>query len=91
MMFATATNEGSSSSWLRFHSRVNDAIDDFYHRLGYWVATHTKATLAISLAMVLFCCAGFLNFTLETYCESSVVVARCLFSLVLWIGIVPVV
>lgn len=75
-MFATATNEGSSSSWIRFHSRANDAIGDFYYHLGYLVATHTKATLAISLAVVLFCCAGFLNFTLETDCESSVVVCR---------------
>lgn len=50
---------------MRLHGRINDVADNFFYRLGYWVATHTKRTLFISLALVIACCSGFTNFRIE--------------------------
>lgn len=56
--------------WLRFHSSITHAVDGFYYRLGYWVANHTRVTLSISLVLVILCCFGFGNFTVESDSES---------------------
>lgn len=53
------------SGWERFHARINDMADSFFYRLGYWVATHTRRTLFISLVLVIACCQGFANFRIE--------------------------
>ena len=39
--------------------------DNFFYRLGYWVATHPKRTLLISIVLVIACCFGFANFVVE--------------------------
>ena len=39
-----------------------EAADNFFYRLGYWVATHAKLTLLICLVFVAVCCSGFVNF-----------------------------
>ncbi|CAM9260832.1 unnamed protein product [Ectocarpus sp. 13 AM-2016] len=54
-----------SSAWSRFHGRINEVADNFFYRLGYWVATHPKWTLLISLVFVIACCFGFANFRIE--------------------------
>lgn len=58
-------------AWLRFHSGMNAAVEDFYYGLGSWVAKHTKATLLMSLVFVLLCCLGFMNFSIENDSEST--------------------
>ncbi|CAM9501356.1 unnamed protein product, partial [Hapterophycus canaliculatus] len=37
----------------------------FFYRLGFWVATHAKRTLLISIVLVILCCFGFANFEIE--------------------------
>lgn len=49
-------------------------MDSFYYRLGYWVAGHTKATLATSLILVVLCCMGFTSFTTTTDGRSLVTI-----------------
>ncbi|CAM9814630.1 unnamed protein product [Ectocarpus sp. 4 AP-2014] len=53
------------SAWSRFHGKINKVADNFFYRLGYWVATHPKRTLLISLVFVIACCLGFANFRVE--------------------------
>ena len=48
------------------HGKINHVADNFFYRLGYWVATHPKATLTISLLLVVACCFGFANFVVES-------------------------
>lgn len=55
-----------ATCWWNIHDKVNEAADSFFYSLGYWVATHTKLTLFISLLSVIVCCFGFANFELET-------------------------
>ncbi|CAM9459401.1 unnamed protein product [Scytosiphon promiscuus] len=55
----------TGSTWSRFHSRINAVADDFFYRLGFWVANHAKRTLLISLVFVIACCFGFANFRIE--------------------------
>ncbi|CAN0410468.1 unnamed protein product [Ectocarpus sp. 8 AP-2014] len=64
---ARASNADGSkgSAWSRFHGRINKVADNFFYRLGYWVATHPKRTLLISLVFVIACCFGFANFRVE--------------------------
>lgn len=64
------TGGSKGGAWLRFHSTVNHAVDNFYYRLGYWVATHSRVTIGISLLLVILCCFGFANFTVESDGES---------------------
>lgn len=40
--------------------------DDFFYRLGFWVAKHAKLTLIISFILVVGCCFGFANYREET-------------------------
>ena len=58
------------SAWERFHARINDTADSFFYCLGYWVATHPKRTLFVSVVLVIACCFGFANFRIEADCES---------------------
>lgn len=51
--------------WSRFHAGINGVADNFFYRLGFWVANHTKTTLLISFVFVVLCCFGFANFTVE--------------------------
>ena len=51
--------------WQRLHSKANGAADHFFYRLGYWVATHPKLTLLISLLLVIACCFGFARFEVD--------------------------
>ncbi len=44
--------------------------ENFFYRLGYWVATHPKRTLFISTVLVIACCFGFANFTAESDSEN---------------------
>ncbi|CAM9459471.1 unnamed protein product, partial [Scytosiphon promiscuus] len=30
------------SAWSRFHGRINGLADNFFYRLGFWVAHHAK-------------------------------------------------
>ncbi|CBJ26527.1 conserved unknown protein [Ectocarpus siliculosus] len=53
------------SAWSIFHGRINKVADTLFYRLGYWVATHPKRTLLISLVFVIACCFGFANFRVE--------------------------
>ena len=53
------------------HGKINHVADNFFYRLGYWVATHPKATLAISLSLVIACCFGFANFEVESDGEKT--------------------
>ncbi|CAM9899558.1 unnamed protein product, partial [Ectocarpus sp. 12 AP-2014] len=64
---AAASNAADTkgSTWSRIHARVNEAADNFFYRLGYWVATRPKRTLLISLVFVIACCFGFANFRIE--------------------------
>lgn len=39
--------------------------DNFFYRLGFWVATRPKRTLLVSVVLVIACCFGFVNFKLE--------------------------
>ncbi|CBJ26537.1 conserved unknown protein [Ectocarpus siliculosus] len=62
---SNADGSKGSSAWPRFHDRINEVADNFFYRLGYWVATHPKRTLLISLVLVIACCFGFANFRIE--------------------------
>ncbi|CAM9613684.1 unnamed protein product [Ectocarpus sp. 12 AP-2014] len=78
---ATASNAGNDSkgsAWSRIHPRVNEAADNFFYHLGYWVATHPKRTLLISLVFVIACCFGFANFRIEGDGEDLWVPAKSL-------------
>lgn len=77
ILYRTISNavRNKGGSWVRFHAKLNHVVDNFYYRLGFWVARHTKATLAISLLFVIICSFGFMNFTIETDGESFGVVA----------------
>ncbi len=55
-------SEKRGSAWSRLHRKINDAADNFFYRLGCWVATHPKRTLLVSVALVIACCFGFANF-----------------------------
>ncbi|CAM9415157.1 unnamed protein product, partial [Ectocarpus sp. 8 AP-2014] len=66
-----AADDSKGSAWSTFHARVNEAADNFFYRLGYWVATHPKRTLLISLVFVIACCFGFANFRIEGDGEES--------------------
>lgn len=55
-----------SSGLARFHGEINRVADEFFYRLGHWVATFPKRTLAIGLICVALCCTGFLNFAVES-------------------------
>lgn len=68
----TAGNK--SGGWLHFHARLNHAADDFWYRVGKWVATHAKTTVAVSLFFVIICCFGFANFRIETEGKNAVLV-----------------
>lgn len=50
----------------RFHGEINRVADEFFYRLGHWVATFPKRTLAIGFVCVALCCTGFLNFAVES-------------------------
>lgn len=45
---------------------MNGVADNFFYRLGYWVAKHPKMTLFISLLLVIGCSFGFVNFETES-------------------------
>lgn len=62
---AKSSSRGGST-WSRGHRRMNDAANSFFYRLGYWVATHAKSTVLISLVLVAACCFGFASFRQET-------------------------
>eukprot|EP00752_Nemacystus_decipiens_P008590 g7670.t1 len=53
------------SAWSRFHARINESADNFFYRLGRWVATYPKRTLFVCVVLVIACCFGFANFRLE--------------------------
>lgn len=53
------------SWWTKVHGKANRVADNFFYRLGYWVAGHPKRTLSISLALVVACCFGFANFEIR--------------------------
>lgn len=53
------------SAWSRFHARINESADNFFYRLGGWVAHHPRRTLFVSIALVVACCFGFANFRIE--------------------------
>eukprot|EP00752_Nemacystus_decipiens_P004731 g4312.t1 len=53
-------------SWSRCHGTINSVADNFFYRLGFWVASHPKLTLLTSLVLVGACCSGFANFRVET-------------------------
>ncbi|CAM9472608.1 unnamed protein product [Ascophyllum nodosum] len=68
-IMAAAVNNGGSkqgSWWARHHHRWNEAADNLFYRLGYWVAKHTRLTLLISAMLVGACCIGFINFEIES-------------------------
>lgn len=65
-MVASGTSKKGGNCWSRVHGKINHVADNFFYRLGYWVATHPKATLTISLALVIACCFGFANFEVES-------------------------
>ncbi|CAM9472819.1 unnamed protein product [Ascophyllum nodosum] len=68
-IMAVAANNGGSklgSWWARHHHRWNEAADNLFYRLGYWVAKHTRLTLLISAMLVGACCIGFVNFEIES-------------------------
>eukprot|EP00752_Nemacystus_decipiens_P003669 g3381.t1 len=54
------------SSWRRIHAAANRAVDERFYQLGYWVATHPKLSLLLSLAFVVLCSIGFVNFKIVT-------------------------
>lgn len=57
---------GQPRSWiLHLHGRVNKVTNDFFHSLGYWVATNSASTLALSFVFVLACSFGFANFKVD--------------------------
>ncbi|CAN0008265.1 unnamed protein product, partial [Ectocarpus sp. 12 AP-2014] len=66
------------SAWSRLHGRINEVADNFFYRLGYWVATHPKRTLLMSLVFVIACCFGFANFKIEADSENLWVPAESL-------------
>ena len=53
-------------AWSRCHGRINRVADNFFYRLGLWVASHPKLTLFTSLVLVIACCFGFANFRVES-------------------------
>ncbi|CAM9472679.1 unnamed protein product, partial [Ascophyllum nodosum] len=57
------------SWWARHHHRLNEVADNFFYRLGYWVAKHARLTLLISVLLVGACCIGFVNFEIENDSE----------------------
>lgn len=58
--------EVKGNRWARFHRTVNQAADDFYYRLGFWVASNPKKTLAAGTLFVILCCFGLVRFRIET-------------------------
>ena len=64
LFFAGGSKQGSW--WARHHHRWNEAADNLFYRLGYWVAKHTRLTLLISAMLVGACCIGFINFEIES-------------------------
>ena len=54
------------SGLTRFHGEINRVADEFFYRLGHWVATFPRRTLAIGSVCVALCCTGFLNFAVES-------------------------
>ncbi|CAN0007994.1 unnamed protein product, partial [Ectocarpus sp. 12 AP-2014] len=71
-------DDSKGSAWSRLHGRINEVADHFFYRLGYWVATHPKRTLLISLVFVIACCFGFANFRIEADGEDLWVPAESL-------------
>lgn len=70
------------SCWSRCHRKINRVWDDFFYRLGYWVATHPKLTLFTALLFVVACTFGFANFEAESDGKklcSEMDVRQCLF------------
>ncbi|CAN0119730.1 unnamed protein product, partial [Pylaiella littoralis] len=61
-----AATDHKTSGWVRVHAAANRAADNFFYRLGYWVATHPKLTLLLNLAFVVLCSVGFVNFRVVT-------------------------
>ncbi|CAM9225730.1 unnamed protein product, partial [Choristocarpus tenellus] len=47
-------------------SKLEAGSEDFFYRLGVWVATHSFTTLAVSMVLVILCMLGFANFTVES-------------------------
>lgn len=64
--YDTERESDGSSGLARFHAEINRVADEFFYRLGHWVATFPERTLAIGLVCVALCCTGFLNFVVES-------------------------
>ncbi|CAN0213748.1 unnamed protein product, partial [Ectocarpus sp. 6 AP-2014] len=60
------TLEDKRSRFVRIHAAANQAADERFYRLGYWVATHPTLTLLLNLVFVALCSIGFVNFTIVT-------------------------
>lgn len=63
-----------SSWWSRLNGRMNETADNFFYRLGYWVARHSKLTLLICFILVAACCSGFVNFEFVTDCKWQLII-----------------
>ncbi|CBN79522.1 similar to Patched domain-containing protein 3 [Ectocarpus siliculosus] len=63
---ADVTLEDKRSWFVRTHAAANQAADERFYRLGYWVATHPTLTLLLNLVFVALCSIGFVNFTIVT-------------------------